>query len=78
MKKITVIEDDKVLREALTALLCENGYEVQQIIEFDKTEQQIVEKNPDLVLLDIILPGTNGQEILRNLRRISDLSLIHI
>lgn len=39
MKKITVIEDDKVLREALTALLCENGYEVQQIIEFDKTEQ---------------------------------------
>ena len=26
MKKITVIEDDKVLREALTALLCENGY----------------------------------------------------
>ena len=76
MKKITVIEDDKVLREALTALLCENGYEVQQIIEFDKTEQQIVEKNPDLVLLDIILPGTNGQEILRNLRRISDVPVI--
>lgn len=76
MKKIIVIEDDKVLREALTALLCENGYEVQQIIEFDKTEQQIVEKNPDLVLLDIILPGTNGQEILRNLRRISDVPVI--
>lgn len=76
MKKIIVIEDDKVLREALTALLCENGYEVQRIIEFDKTEQQIVEKNPDLVLLDIILPGTNGREILRNLRRISDVPVI--
>ena len=30
----------------------------------------------DLVLLDIILPGTNGQEILRNLRRISDVPVI--
>ena len=41
MKKIIVIEDDKVLREALTALLRENGYEVCRIVKFEKTEQQI-------------------------------------
>ena len=76
MKKIIVIEDDKVLREALTALLRENGYEVCQIVRFEKTEQQIAEEKADLVLLDIILPGTNGQEILRNLRRISDIPVI--
>ena len=76
MKKIIVIEDDKVLREALTALLRENGYEVCQIVRFEKTEQQIAEEKADLVLLDIILPGTNGQEILRNLRRISDVPVI--
>ena len=76
MKKIIVIEDDKVLREALTALLRENGYEIYQIVEFDKVEQQIAEKKADLVLLDIILPCTNGQEILRNLREISDVPVI--
>ena len=76
MKKIIVIEDDKVLREALTALLRENGYEVCQIVRFEKTEQQIAREKADLVLLDIILPGTNGQEILRNLRRISDIPVI--
>ena len=76
MKKIIVIEDDKVLREALTALLRENGYEVCRIVKFEKTEQQIAEEKADLVLLDIILPGTNGQEILRNLRRISDIPVI--
>ena len=35
MKKIIVIEDDKVLREALTALLRENGYEVCRIVKFE-------------------------------------------
>lgn len=76
MKKIIVIEDDKVLREALTVLLRENGYEVCQIVRFEKTEQQIAREKADLVLLDIILPGTNGQEILRNLRRISEVPVI--
>lgn len=76
MKKIIVIEDDKVLREALTALLRDNGYEVCQIVKFDKVEEQIVEEKADLVLLDIILPNTNGQEILRNLRDISNVPVI--
>ena len=76
MKKIVVIEDDKVLREALTKLLEENGYRVYQITQFKQTENQIAEKMADLVLLDIILPETNGQEILRNLRRISDVPVI--
>ena len=44
MKKIVVVEDDKVLREALTALLRENGYEICQIVKFEKTEQQIAEE----------------------------------
>lgn len=76
MKKIIVIEDDKVLREALTALLRDNGYEVCQMVKFDKVEKQIVEEKADLVLLDIILPNTNGQEILRNLRDISNVPVI--
>ena len=76
MKKIGVIEDDKTLRRALAGLLEENGYQVFCVEDFLHAEEGIKEAEPDLVLLDIILPGTNGQEILRNLRKTSDLPVI--
>ena len=76
MKKIVVIEDDKTLRRALAGLLEENGYQVFCVEDFLHAEEGIKEAEPDLVLLDIILPGTNGQEILRNLRKTSDLPVI--
>ena len=76
MKKIVVIEDDKTLRRALAGLLEENGYQVFCVEDFLHAEEGIKEAEPDLVLLDIILPGTNGQEILRNLRKTLDLPVI--
>lgn len=76
MKKIVVIEDDKTLRRALAGLLEENGYQVFCVEDFLHAEEGIKEAEPDLVLLDIIFPGTNGQEILRNLRKTSDLPVI--
>ena len=76
MKKIVVIEDDKTLRRALAGLLEENGYQVFCVEDFLHAEEGIKEPEPDVVLLDIILPGTNGQEILRNLRKTSDLPVI--
>ena len=76
MKKIVVIEDDKTLRRALAGLLEENGYQVFCVEDYLHAEEGIKEAEPDLVLLDIILPGTNGQEILRNLRKTSDLPVI--
>ena len=66
MKKIAVVEDDKVLRQALDSLLKENGYGTFCLAE------------PDLVLLDILLPGANGQEILRNLRQKSQIPVIMV
>ena len=44
MKKIIVIEDDKVLREALTALLRENGYEVCQIVRLRRRNSRLQRK----------------------------------
>lgn len=76
MKKIALIEDDKALRSALSSLLKESGYQVTAIEDFHHTEKQILSANPDLILLDIILPGTNGQEILRNLRKDTEVPVI--
>ena len=78
MKKIAVVEDEKVLRQALESLLKENGYETVCLEKFDKAEEEILCAEPDLVLLDILLPGTNGQEILRNLRQKSQVPVIMV
>ena len=78
MKKIAVVEDDKVLRQALESLLKENGYETFCLEKFDKAEEELLRAEPDLVLLDILLPGANGQEILRNLRQKSQVPVIMV
>lgn len=78
MKKIAVVEDDKVLRQALDSLLKENGYGTFCLENFDRTEEEILRAEPDLVLLDILLPGANGQEILRNLRQKSQIPVIMV
>ena len=76
MKKIAVVEDDNSLRTALAGVLEENGYSPCLILDFINADQEILAAQADLVLLDIILPGTSGQEILRNLRKNSQIPLI--
>ena len=76
MKKIAVVEDDRSLRTALAGLLQENGYTPCLIQDFMEADREIMESQADLVLLDIILPGTSGQEILRNLRKNSQIPVI--
>ena len=76
MKKILIIEDDKVLRGELKILLGANGYETVEVTDFEDTAGQVLAAEPDLVLLDIILPGANGQMILREIRAKSDVPVI--
>ena len=76
MKKIAVVEDDNSLRTALAGVLEENGYSPCLILDFINADQEILAAQADLVLLDIILPGTSGQEILRNLRKNSQIPVI--
>ena len=76
MKKIAVVEDDNSLRTALAGVLEENGYTTCLILDFMKADREILAAEADLVLLDIILPGTSGQEILRNLRKNSQIPVI--
>ena len=78
MKKIAVVEDDRVLRKALKSLLEENGYGTCCLEDFSNAEEEILRARPDMVLLDILLPGTNGQEILRNLRQKSQIPVIMV
>lgn len=67
-KKILVVEDDKSLSEALSAALKRAKYDV--IVEGDgaKAADVIKKETPDLIFLDIMLPGATGWEILESLK----------
>ncbi len=73
MKQIAVVEDDALVREELSAILCGAGYEVYEICEFEKAGERLLALSPDLVLLDLNLPGAGGFEICRSLKQRSSI-----
>lgn len=78
MYKVLIVEDDKSLREELAIFLEHNGYHVQMIEQFEQTVEDVIVAQADLVLLDINLPHFDGQFILKELRKVSDVPVIMI
>ena len=78
MKRIIIVEDDKTLSQELQLLLNSSGYKAIEIPPGNEIITRIVQAKPDLVLLDINLPGENGELILRKLRRQSEIPVIMI
>lgn len=76
--KILIIEDDEKLRNELKIFLNKNGYQAETIEKFDNTIQDIMEKDPDLILLDINLPNIDGQYICKEIRKQSEMAIIII
>ena len=76
MKRILLIEDDTALRNELEILLRNAGYEAVSVTDFSDTLRQMKGSGADLILLDINLPGTDGETLLRELRRVSDTPVI--
>ena len=71
MEKILIIEDDKTISEELSILLTNNNYSVSSIEEFLDIEKSIKDINPDLILLDINLPNTDGYEVIKKLKKVT-------
>ncbi len=63
-KKILIVEDDKFLRELIARKLRNEGYEVLEAVDGEEGLKKIKEIKPDLILLDLILPGIDGFEVL--------------
>ena len=76
MPKILIIEDDEKLREELKIFLNKNGYEATTLTTFDNTIQEILKRKPDLILLDINLPNTDGEYICKEIRKQSNMPII--
>lgn len=76
MKKIVVVEDDKNMCTELVQLLKNSGYEAESLKEFEHAEKELLASHADLILLDINIPYINGEMLLQNLRKKSDIPVI--
>ena len=76
MTKILVVEDDHQIQQELVLLLQRNGFEAQALTSFESAAQQIIASHSDLVLLDLNLPGIDGQQICREVRQLSNVPII--
>ena len=69
MSKIVIVEDDPVIREELALLLENERYQAIAVTNFSNVSQQILEANPDLILLDLGLPGRDGMSLCADVRK---------
>lgn len=76
MKKIVVVEDDRNMCTELVQLLKNSGYEAESLKDFEHAEEALLASHSDLILLDINIPYINGEMLLQNLRKKSDVPVI--
>lgn len=73
MSKILIIEDDKFLRELIVSKLSMEKFEILEAVDGEEGIKKIQSEKPDLILLDLILPGIDGFEVLSKMKQ--DVSL---
>lgn len=78
MSKILIVEDDLSICNELKELLNNSGYEAAVIEDFSDAKNEIIRQVPDLILLDINIPYMNGEVLLRELRKESDIPVIMV
>ncbi|MDQ3731948.1 MAG: response regulator, partial [Pseudomonadota bacterium] len=67
--RVLIIEDEGAIRAMISYTLKRSGFEVAEASDADEALVQVTECNPDLVLLDWMLPGQSGMDLARRLRR---------
>lgn len=76
MTRILIVEDEDALADAMRYALGRDGYEVSVLTEGNRAVDYVRAWRPDLILLDLMLPGLSGLDICRAVRRGSDVPII--
>ena len=76
MTRVLVVEDEQSLREPLVYLLEKEGYEVLDAADGNAAIDLFRSSNPDIVLLDLMMPGMSGNEVCRVIRQTSNVPVI--
>ncbi|MGH2811333.1 MAG: response regulator transcription factor [Actinomycetota bacterium] len=70
MPKILVVDDDESVRKLVSFTLSDLGHEIVEAADGEEAVEVAVREKPDLIVLDIMMPGMDGLQVLRELRRI--------
>ena len=76
--KVLLIEDDRSLRELIAQKLEKEKFDVMQTVDGESGLRKLSEQKPDIVLLDLILPGMSGFEVLKKIREMPDSQTIPV
>jgi len=74
--RILLVEDDEHICNTVKAFLSEAGYKVDACLDGDEAYTKFYENTYQLVILDIMLPGMNGHELLREFRKMSNIPIL--
>lgn len=78
MKKILVVDDEKPISDIVKFNLTKEGYEVITAYDGEEALEKVNEIEPDLVLLDLMLPKMDGLEVCREIRKSYDMPIIMV
>ncbi|WP_370324354.1 response regulator [Euzebya sp.] len=74
--RILVVEDDKTVAEVVSRYLTREGYDVDHVGDGAVALARVQQATPDLIVLDLMLPGIDGREVCRRVRAVSDVPII--
>ncbi|PPE69559.1 response regulator [Caldimonas thermodepolymerans] len=69
VKKILLVDDSKTELHFLSELLTKKGYSVRTAENGDEAMRRLAEEKPDLILMDVVMPGQNGFQLTRSITR---------
>jgi len=78
MTKVLIVEDEASLREPLVFILEKEGYQVVEAGDGNQALEVFAATSPDLVLLDLMLPGLSGNEVCSAIRKVSQVPIIMV
>ena len=76
MKKVLIVDDDASIIEVLRLYFEKEGYAVSVCMQGDKALSSFHASNPDIVILDLMLPGMDGYDVCREIRKNSNTPII--
>ena len=78
IKKVLIVDDSKTETMFLTELLQNNGFTVRSAENADEAFKRLAEDKPDLILMDVVMPGQNGFQLTRAINRTPEYADIPI
>ncbi|WP_028987351.1 response regulator transcription factor [Thermicanus aegyptius] len=77
-ERIMIVDDDPDIQELIKLYLTQNGYETFSVTEGEKVVAAAKTYNPDLIILDVVMPGVDGIELCQSLRKFTDVPIIFL